>query len=157
MVGRFAGERSEAGETLLEILVAMAIMAIVVVGIVGAVGTTVLGAHVHRSQASSNTVLVSAMETIKSNDFDWSNVDCAKAAAARQTAYENRARTVTMPSGWSPTLLTVTSISYESTTASGVTFGSTCTAGLNRQLVTLQLTSPDGRVASTYSFVKADF
>ncbi len=153
---RRSGNGPEAGETLLEILVAMTIMAIVVVGIVGALATTVLGSHVHRSQASSNAVLVSAMEAIKSTDFDWSNVDCSKNAADRRTAYENRARTVTMPSGWNSTLLTVTSISYESVTVSGVSFGSTCTTGLNRQLVTLQLTSPDGRVASTQSFVKGD-
>jgi type II secretory pathway pseudopilin PulG len=149
-------ERPEAGETLVELVMALALMGIVVVGIVGGLATTVLSSQVHRSQADANAVLVSAMETIKSNEFDWSNVDCSKTAAARQTAYETRARTTTMPTGWSSSQLTVTAMSYESVDASGVSFGSTCTAGLNRQLVTLQLTSPDGRVASTYSFVKGD-
>jgi type II secretory pathway pseudopilin PulG len=153
---RVNGERAEVGETLVEVIMAMALMGIVVVGIVGGLATTVLGSHVHRSQASANAVMVNAMESIKSSDFDWSNVDCTKTPTARQTAYENQARTVTMPTGWSSNLLAVTSISYETVTASGVGFGGACTAGLNRQLVTLKLTSPDGRVASTYSVVKGD-
>ena len=153
--------RSEAGETLIESLIAAVLLATVVVAIVGGVGTTVVGAHVHRSQTNANVVLTSAMERIKSSDFEFANVDCSVASPSRLSNYQNEARAVSpLPAGWVPSQITVSSVTFQTIdTSSGtptVTFGTTCVAAFNRQLVTLQVTSPDGKATSSLSFVKGD-
>lgn len=155
----FSRARSEAGETLIEVMLSTALMGLVAVGIIGGLATTVLGAHVHRQQADANTVLVSAMERIKSSDFDFSNVDCSR--VARKDAYEATARNgAAMPSGWPTSTLTVTDIKFENLILVAgvptVSFTTSCVAGLRRQLVALTLTSPDGRVGPSLSFVKGD-
>lgn len=161
---------AEAGDTLIEVLISTALLGLVVVAMIGGLATTVLGANVHRQQADANTVLVSAMERVKSSEFAYSNVDCSKQPTARRDAYEARARAGSLPSGWAPSAISVSSVRFESiTVVSGVptvsfvpaTDGpvpdsSNCTPGLTRQLVTLTLTSPDGSVTPSLSFVKGD-
>jgi Tfp pilus assembly protein PilV len=168
---RLRGERSEAGETLLEVLIAAVLLGLVVVAVVGGLATTVVGSHVHRRQADANAILVSAMERIKSSDFGFSNVDCAATATARRDAYEVQARGVALPAGWSPTAITLSSLRFEAMTmAAGVANVSFvpaadtvvpdpatyCSSGLHRQLVTLKLTSPDSKVSQSLSFIKGD-
>jgi hypothetical protein len=63
----FSDPRSEAGETLIEVLLASALMALVVVSILGGVATMILGTAVHRDQTEANPKLISAMETLKSS------------------------------------------------------------------------------------------
>lgn len=63
----FSDPRSEAGETLIEVLLASALMALVVVGVLGGVATMVLGTAVHRDQTEANPRLISAMEELKSS------------------------------------------------------------------------------------------
>jgi hypothetical protein len=58
--------RSEAGETLIEVLLSSALMALVVVAIIGGITTMVLGSSIHRDQTEANPALVSAMEDLKS-------------------------------------------------------------------------------------------
>lgn len=152
---------SESGETLIEGLITTVLLALVVVAIVSGVGTTVVGAHTHRMQTNANVVLTSAMERIKSADFDFTNVDCTVASAARITSYQNEARGVSpLPAGWVSSQITVTSVLFENIDSSSgtptVNFGGSCVTGLTRQLVTVQVTSPDGRATSTLSFVKGD-
>jgi Tfp pilus assembly protein PilX len=167
---RFSGERSQAGETLIEVLMSSALMALVVVAIIGGVATTVLASHIHRQQADANDVLVSAVERVKSANFDFVNVDCSHTPAQRQSNYETEARKVSLPAGWPASVVTVVALPspatagdpflYENVTLVNgvpqVTFGSTCDPGLSRQIVKLKVTSPDGRVAPTMSFIKGD-
>jgi hypothetical protein len=160
LLQRFSGERSEAGETLIEVMLSSALMGLVAVGIIGGLATTVLGAHVHREQADANTVLVSTMERIKSSDFDFSNVDCTQTPSVRQANYEATARGVSMPSGWPASSLAVSGIQFENVVlvagVPNVSFATTCVTGLRRQLVSLTLTTPDGRVGPSLSFIKGD-
>lgn len=167
---RFVDRRSQTGETLVEVLIALVLLAIGVVAIVGAIGTTVLGSHLHRTQADANTVLTTAMERVKSSAFAFSNVACTVPAGDRVTNYQNQARgainpttpvALSLPAGWTPSTITVDSaVLFEKIDDSSgtptVTFDSTCDDALPRQLVTLQVTSPDGRVTSKLSFVKGD-
>jgi len=153
---RFSDERSEAGETLLELLISSSLMAVVVVTIVGAIGTMLLGSRVHRDHADANATLVAAAERVKSTDV--ARVACATTTEA---SYLTAARSA-LPAGWSASLLQIDSISYETMSLVGgvqtVSFASTCdtTDTLPLQLVTLKLTSPDGRVSPTLSFIKGD-
>jgi Tfp pilus assembly protein PilV len=65
LLARLRQEGSEAGETLLEVLISSALMALVVLALVGAVSTIVIGTRVHRHQADANVALVEAMEKVR--------------------------------------------------------------------------------------------
>jgi hypothetical protein len=162
------GERSETGETLIEVLMSTALMGLVIVGMIGGLAATVLGSHVHREQADANAFLMRGMERIKSTDFDFSNVDCKNADGSdkldtdRRAAYETKAREVKagevpMPSGW---IMAVSNITFENVAlvagTPNVSFTADCESGLRRQLVTLTVTSRDGRAAPALSFIKGD-
>jgi hypothetical protein len=66
LLQRFSSERSEVGETLIEVLLASALMALVVVTMIGGIATMLIGSKTHRDQTTGNTVLVAAMEQLKS-------------------------------------------------------------------------------------------
>ncbi|MDQ1504601.1 MAG: hypothetical protein QOD57_2328, partial [Actinomycetota bacterium] len=65
---RFSDEGSEAGETLIEVLMSTALMGIVVLAIIGGMSTMLIGSSINRKQADGNAALVSAMEQLKSPD-----------------------------------------------------------------------------------------
>lgn len=56
--------RGEPGETLIEVLVAVAIMGLAFVVILGGIGTAIIGADVQKQQAGADLALRSAAETI---------------------------------------------------------------------------------------------
>ena len=70
-----SGSRSEAGETLIEVLISSALMAIVVVAVVGGIVTIMLASTLQRERADANTVLVAAMEQVKSPDLGLACAD----------------------------------------------------------------------------------
>jgi type II secretory pathway component PulJ len=158
-------DRSEAGETLMEVLIASALMAIVVAVILGGMATILSTSRVHRSQADSNSVLVSAMERLKSTEV--ARVACASPTPTAQDptgaqAYKLALQGATLPAGWTGSPVTISSIQYESVAnvngVPGVSFGTVCndSSGLTLQLIKIKVTSPDGRVTPSLSFIKGD-
>jgi Tfp pilus assembly protein PilV len=147
------GESSEAGETLIEVLISSALMGIIVVAIVGGLATIVLAGHVHREQADANASLVAAMERVKSPSL--ARVACATPSAYLTTA---QAASPPLPSGWA---ISIASIQYENYAPGAVSWDTTChetpTNTLTLQRITLQLTTSDGRVSPQLSFVKGDY
>ena len=67
--------RSEAGTTLIELLMTIAIMAIAFVGVVGGIGTAIIGADVQRRHTTSDVVLTTAAERILATSVGY--VPCA--------------------------------------------------------------------------------
>ena len=63
--------RSEAGETLAEVLVTIAILGLAVTVIVGALGTALKASAIHRNHATIDTVARSAAETLKDRKLAW--------------------------------------------------------------------------------------
>lgn len=57
--------RSDRGETLVEILVALVILGIGVVALMGGLATAVFGSSLHRNQSDADAALVMALENIK--------------------------------------------------------------------------------------------
>jgi hypothetical protein len=150
---RFTGERSEAGETLLEVIISAALMGIVVVAIVGGLATIILAGHVHREQADANASLVAAVERVKSPSL--TRVPCATSSNYLSEAQN---ASPALPSGWA---ITIASVEYENFSASGVSWDTTChetaTSTLTLQRITLQLTTADGRVNPKLSVIKGDY
>jgi hypothetical protein len=150
---RFTGEGTEAGETLVEVIIASALMAVIVVALIAGIGTIVLGGHVHREQTDANTSLVAAAERVKSSAL--TRVPCATSANYLSTA---QAASPALPAGWT---ISIASIEYENFDSTGVSWDTTChetsTNTLGLQRITLQLSSADGRVNPKLSVVKGDY
>ena len=68
---RVRARRSEAGETLAEVLVTISILGLAVVIIVGALGTALRASAVHRDHATADTVARNAAETLKDRKLAW--------------------------------------------------------------------------------------
>jgi Tfp pilus assembly protein PilV len=145
--------RSEAGETLLEVLIASTLMAIAVVAILGALGTMLSSSTLHRDQTKANTLLVAASEKVKSG----TRVACGTDPTS---TYLGQARDVaaSLPSGWATSQISVASIAYQTAPASGGvgfdTDPTKCSDALPLQRITVTVTSPDGRVKPSLTFVK---
>lgn len=70
--------RSEAGTTLIELLVTIAIMGIAFVGVLGGIGTAIIGTDVQRKDSTSGVVLTSAAEKLTADTVTYQ--PCANAA-----------------------------------------------------------------------------
>lgn len=64
---RSPARRSEAGTTLIELVVTIAIMGIALVGAVGGIGTAIIGADQQRRDSTSGVALTSAAERVVSD------------------------------------------------------------------------------------------
>jgi type II secretory pathway pseudopilin PulG len=76
---------TQRGDTLVELLVAVAILGIAVVALVGGIGTSILVSDVHRKDATAEAVVRSYAESIQSgvalDDALSTYVDCGTAGA----------------------------------------------------------------------------
>jgi len=155
--------RSEAGETLIEVLMASALMAVVVLAIIGGITTMLIGAKVHRDQTDGNAALTAAMEGIKSPSV----TPTCDAASDPANPYRTAAGL--------PSTVSIQNIEYEvnrtnvNTGERYVDFDASAQCSLppgapdptasplTLQRITLQYTSTDNRVTPTLSFIKGAF
>jgi prepilin-type N-terminal cleavage/methylation domain-containing protein len=123
-----AGEpRADRGETLLELLVALAIMSVAVVALVGGLGTSVVMSDIHRKQATAGMILRNYAEAVTATvDAGGYPTGCAPPATA-----------FTAPSGFKATV-----VSMQYWTGSGWT---TCAGDTGLLQLKLQVASLDSR------------
>jgi len=97
--------RPEAGESLLETLIAVAILGLAVTAILGSIAAGITTSVVHRRQSDANTLLVSAAEELKNPATVGAGgnpyVTCAQASDYDPT------RGLTIPTSWTVTLNSV--------------------------------------------------
>lgn len=151
-------EHKDAGFSLVEVLIAVAIMGIAMVAVLGALGTQISGVRVHRNQSDANTVVVSAAERVKDPSL------AAYAPCSDGSTYATVARAVTPPADWTArgwsaaSSMRVPSVLFWN----GSAFGATCYDNdstdtkrvLRLQLVTVEVTSPNGDDVETVQVVK---
>jgi prepilin-type N-terminal cleavage/methylation domain-containing protein len=140
--GRLPGGDS-AGETLIELLVAMSILGVAVVALVSGIGTSVLVSDVHRKEATAGAVVRTYGEAIQAAvDAPTSgyNVTCAGASAYMSPAG------FAAPTGYTAK---VTSVVYWTGTA----FSSTCSADIGVQKLSLLVTSSDNRAKEALELI----
>ena len=65
--------RGAAGETLVELLVAIAILGVAIVVIVGGLGNAILASNVHRHYATAGVVARNAAEALKDRTLAWNS------------------------------------------------------------------------------------
>jgi len=126
--------RGEAGESLAELLVAIAIVGIAVVVIVGSMAAAIGLSTQHRQQATGSTLLTSAADAVKSTGY----LPCSPTAPD----YSPALGTVTIPSGYTVTVNNVRSLD---TTGASVPCPSTDT---KLELVTVSVKNPSGVTTS---------
>ena len=86
----------EAGESLVELLVAVVILGIAITALITGIGVGITSSSLHRHQADGNTALLAASESIKAN----AHVTCAGTSDYSPTI-------VPPPTGWTPTVQSV--------------------------------------------------
>ena len=120
---------SQAGTTLIELLVTIAIMGIAFVGVVGGIGTAIIGADFQKRGATSGIVLTSAAERIAAETTPY--VRCATPDKYQDPSVET-----------SEYGIGIEVLYWDG----GSRFGTSCTVAEDRgvQLIRLTLTPPPG-------------
>jgi type II secretory pathway pseudopilin PulG len=137
--------RGEQGESLLELLIAVAIMGIAVVAIMAGLVTSVLVSDVHRKQATAGTAVRDYAEAIQTSVADEHYVPCATAASYGPGAL---VPAFSAPAGFTPSVVSGT-VRYWN----GSSWQSTCSTDLGLQQLTIQVASSDGRATERVDVV----
>ena len=134
MIGRWRQRaKSEQGDTLIEILIAVTILGIAFVGILAGLATALRLSGSQRGRANADVVLVSAADSVRNQTY----VSCPTASASSYSPSSG----VTLPAGWSASNVTVSAIKFRD----AATWTSTCpTTDQNVQLVTITAAAPSG-------------
>jgi type II secretory pathway pseudopilin PulG len=152
--------RSEAGDSLIELIIAVAILGLAVTAILGAIASGLSLSVVHRRQTDASAVLISASEAIKDSSIN-PHVACA-------STYDITTG-ITYPTGWSASNVEITSIEFwDGTFVSGALnwrSRTACVGGAGTtddefsgaskvQKITLLATSPDGDTSLSIDVIK---
>jgi len=125
----------DTGETLLELIIAVAILGIVVVAIVGGIATTILMSDLHRKQATAGAYLRNYAETLQSS------------YASCTSGPPDYAALLTAPvSGFNPPTATV---KYWDATSSSFSSSSCPPTDPGLQQITLTLAAVDSRATES--------
>jgi len=136
---------NQAGETLIELLMAMSILGTAVVALVGGIGTSIVMSDIHRKQATAGAVVRTYAEAIQSGVTTSTKpyVDCANVSAYASPAG------FTQVGGYTATVVAVT---YWSGTA----FATTCSSDEGVQKLALRVSSADAKAVETLELIIRD-
>jgi hypothetical protein len=152
----------DAGDTLVEVVLALMIISICVVSLMAGLATSISGSAEHKSLSTIDTVLKSYAEAVKWQVELQSAATFTQCASVTSTSYGGTAITFSPPSGYTVAL---TDIAYWNTTSNqfDAVSASTCqssaqydarssitgsTVKSGYQLLSLKVTAPD-RVSQT--------
>jgi type II secretory pathway pseudopilin PulG len=136
--------QQDRGETLVELVMAVAILGTAVVALVGGIGTSVLLSDVHRKQATAGAVVRTYAEAIEGvvDASPTGYTGCARPSAyASPTGFA-------APDGYAAT---VTSVTYWDQKSSSFVPGCATDSGL--QMVSLSVSSTDTKVNETLAVI----
>lgn len=132
---------NDQGETLIELIMAVAIMGIAVVAIVGGIATTILMSDIHRKQATAGAYVRSYAEAVEHYVAVPGNFNATTSPIALQTAVA--ADGFAAPAGF-----TAAVVLLQCWDDTGQVFGG-CAAGNTVQQVTLSVASADSRASES--------
>jgi Tfp pilus assembly protein PilE len=128
---------NDTGETLIELIIAVAIMGITVVAIIGGIATASLMSDIHRKQATAGAYARSYAEAVETYVAVPGNFSASTSPGALQTAVG-----FAVPAGFTATVASPVRC------WTGSAFG-TCQAGSTVQQVTLKVASKDSRASES--------
>jgi type II secretory pathway pseudopilin PulG len=124
--------RTDRGETLLELLVAVVLMGIALVAVVGGLATSILVSDVHRKQATAGASVRDYAEALAKVVAGGGYIPCAAPAAYTSTPGFD------VPTGFSKT---TTAVRYWT----GSAWAGSCGTDSGLQQLSIQVASNDGR------------
>lgn len=127
---------ADRGETLLELVIALAILGIAVVAIVGGLSAAVMLSDVHRKQAAAGVAVRDYAEAMQTSVATGHYTACAAPSPV----------TFTPPTGYTSSILAVRFWN-------GSAWQPSCTTDIGLQRLTLQVASIDGRAAERLEVV----
>jgi type II secretory pathway pseudopilin PulG len=133
---------NDRGDTLLELLIAVAIMGIAVVAILGAVGSGILMSDVHRQQATSGVAARDYAEAIQTTVADGGYVPCAD-----EVPYASPVG-FAAPSGYVKSIVPGSMAYWD-----GLSWQTTCSTDTGLQRLTVQVRSEDDRASERVAVV----
>lgn len=125
--------RAERGETLIELLIALAIIGIAMVAVVGAMSSGILVSDLHRKQAIAGSAVLSYAEAVK---------QAAKSSGYQASCSPTYGSGYAVPAGYAKSMVSTSFWTGSAFQASCLASGDT---GIQR--VTLQVASSDGRAS----------
>ena len=155
--------RTDAGFSLLEILVTLSLMGITVVAVLAGLQTTIRGSVTDRDHATAFSWLQSASDEIYRVDRE----PCTSGQAATIATYDTAANSVQIPPVWSTTGATISVIDVEFLGKTGVDADFEWSSGfcfegagyldspLYTQRVTLEVIGPNAKFVRTMQMVKS--
>ena len=123
---------SDGGETLIELVIAVAIMGIAVVAIVAGIATSILMSDIHRKQATAGAYVRDYAEAVTAHYN----------ASASTSSYLPGTVGFEAPAGFTGEPTSVKCWN-------GTVFGSTCSTNTDVQQITLSVTSTDSRASES--------
>lgn len=146
-MGGIEGVRADRGETLLELVIALAILTVAVVAVVGGLSAGVFMADVHRKQATAGATVRDYAEAIESTVASGGYIACAGPASYATPAG------FAPPAGYTASVVPASVRYWTGTAWQGS--ASTCLSSGDRglQRLTLQAASTDGRAAEQLDVV----
>jgi Tfp pilus assembly protein PilV len=135
-------KRSEAGDTLIEVLIATVIMAIAVVALMEGLATATSTSGFNRRLTEVQTVLGSAGAALTDPGRNsWSR--CAITGSYSPTSG------VTLPAGWTASNVKITKVQYFYLNSGSPAWGPTCTFPYTLQMITVLVIAPPGNTSVT--------
>ena len=147
--------RLDRGFSLVEILVAVVLLGTAGVAVLGAMGASVRASSTHRDLTNAQVWLQGAADVLQGQlREDCDDVGSAGEAEPRiRLIYQGYVRALANPDGWPAADITVLQpvLFWD-----GDQYQSLChdNDGINLQLVTIRVTSPNGRIVRTLQAVK---
>jgi type II secretory pathway pseudopilin PulG len=156
-----AAPRRDAGESLIELLIALAILGVVFVSFLVAMATAASTSDEHRKQATSNTILRSMAEYLQDSRPTGTAPYVATCSASYSTPLANFRSGYQLADGSFPLagasppyVATIQAIAYWNGDSTPATFSPSCTTDSGLQRLTLQVRSSDNRAVETLQIAK---
>ena len=146
--GMRPGPRDD-GETLIELIIAVAIMGIAVVAIVGGIATSILMSDIHRKQTTAGAYVRNYAEAVETYLAVPANFNATTSTIALQTAV---AVSFAPPTGYKPTVISVQCWKDPVPPAQTGVF-SACALDDTVQRVTLSVASTDSRASESLTVI----
>lgn len=144
---RARAQRGDTGETLVEVLVAVAILGLAGVAVLAGMGLAAKASNIHRKETTGSAQVSAYAEDIQryvtNNPSAW---DCANAG----TAYSPATVGFGTPTGFNDPTYSATPLSQN---AAGQVVTGSCSPDSGLQLLTLSLASTDGGATEHATFV----
>jgi len=156
--------RRDVGSTMIEIVISIALIGGIVAGAMTAMQSTIVAGSLHLDHSVAHGWLQSASDVLYAEDKTVCDASAPDPALDRQniiTQYETALHSVPVPQDWQNWQIAVTDLQFWNSfpPAAGSierTFGfaTTCEAGLELQLVEIEVRNPQHEVIETVEIVK---